>query len=212
MTTVIDGTNNSVVYTIPVGAYPSGIDLNPQTNKIYVASSAEGAVYVVDGFSKTFVNIVSLAMGTTPGAVGVNPATNEIYVANGGPRNTLSVISGRSTATSLSCNPSSLAVNSNTICTATVTDTSGSGSTTPTGLIYFSSNGMGSFAIGNCTLTGSGTTASCSASYSPTRGGSQGVFGTYSGSTKHMSSSGTFAISVSTQDSGGGGGSLPKRL
>lgn len=205
MVTVIDGSTDTVAYTIPIGAYPTGIDLNPQTNKIYVANSADGTVSVVDGFTRTEVNTVSLASGSFPGAVGVNPLTNEIYVVNGGGRRTLSIISGNSTSTALTCNPSSVLVNSNALCTATVTDISGSGAITPTGTLFFSSTGPGSFNATSCTISGTGTTGSCTISYTPTAVGSgrHTIFGTYGGDPKHMSGSGNAVITVTTSSVGG---------
>ena len=205
MVTVIDGSTNTVAYTVPIGAYPTGIGLNPQTNKIYVANSADGSVSVVDGFTRTEVNTVSLPLGSFPGAVGVNPVTNEIYVVNGGGRRTLSVISGNSTSTALTCNPSSVLVNSNTVCTGTVTDNSGSGASTPTGPMYFSTNGMGNFNSTSCNLRGMGTTASCSVTYSPTTVGTglHTIFSTYGGDSAHMSSTGSTIVTVTTSSVGG---------
>ena len=205
MVTVIDGFTNTVAYTIPIGAYPTGIALNPHTNKIYVANSLDGTVSVVDGFTRTEVNTVSLAFGSFPGAVGVNPVTNEIYVVNGGGRRTLSVISGSSTSTSLTCNPSSVLVNSSTICTALVTDNSASGATSPTGSVYFSTNQMGNFNSTSCILKGSGSTGTCSMSYTATAVGTgmHTIFSTYGGDSKHMSSSNNRAISVTSSSVGG---------
>ena len=204
MVTVIDGSKNAVVGNVSVGAFPSGIDVNPSTNKIYVANSADGTVSVADGFTSQEINTVTLSQGTIPGAVGVNTVTNEIYVANGG-RKTVSVISGRLTGNSVQCIPSTLSINAKTTCTATVSDLSGSGASTPTGLVFFSSNGQGIFNATRCTLAGTGTTAACSISYSPTVFGSghQTLFATYSGDSAHMSSSGNTVISLIDSTVGG---------
>ena len=204
MVAVIDGSTNTLAGNITVGAFPSGIDVNPSTNKIYVANSADGTVSVVDGFTSHEVNTVTLSQGTIPGAVGVNTVTNEIYVANGG-RKTVSVISGRLTGNSVQCNPSTLSINAKTTCTATVSDLSASGASTPTGLVFFSSNGQGVFNATSCTLAGTGTMAACSISYSPTVFGSghQTVFATYSGDSAHMSSSGNTVISLIDSTVGG---------
>lgn len=58
----MDGSSNTVVYTIPVGAYPTGIDLSLQTNKLYVANSADATILVVDRYTKTEVNAVMLPL------------------------------------------------------------------------------------------------------------------------------------------------------
>src|SRR5437660_1384885 len=201
---VIDGSTNTVVATIVVGTHPSGVSVNIATNKVYVANSIDGTVSVVDGFSNTVVANVSFPLGTLPGAVGVDSVTNEVYVANSGLR-TVSVISGHLTTTSLTCTPSSLPVNSITTCSAVVTDVSGSGASTPTGTIFFSSNGTGSFSTNTCSLSGTAATAACSVSYSPTSVGSgiQSIFSTYGGDAKHMSSSDNTILTVTTSTVGG---------
>ncbi|OLD43999.1 hypothetical protein AUI51_04160 [archaeon 13_1_40CM_2_52_4] len=201
---MIDGSSNTVVAAIPVGAYPTGIDVNSLTNKIYVANSADGTISVIDGFTNQVVNTVSLPLGTFPGAVGVDTVTNEIYVANSG-RRTVSVISGHSTATSVVCNPSTQLVNANSLCTATTTDTSGFGANVPTGAVFFSSTGTGSFNSTSCSLRGTGTTASCSVTYTPTMVGTghHTIFSAYSGDSTHMSSTGNTIVTVTTSSVGG---------
>ena len=187
-----------------MGIFPSGIDVNQVTNKIYVSNSGEGTVSIIDGFTLTVIDTVNLAFGTTPGVVGVNTVTNEIYVANGG-RKTLSVLSGRSTGTGLTCNPSTLSLSASTTCTAAVSDLSGSGASTPTALVFFSSSGQGNFSSANCILVGSGTTASCSTSFKPTAFGSghQTIYATYSGDTAHMSSSANTVVTLNDASVGG---------
>src|SRR5207249_8035622 len=87
------------------------------------------------------------------------------------------------TSTSISCSPSSVAVNQPTQCTATVTDTS-STPTSISGTVTFSSSSPGSFTPSNtCTLTPTGSsTASCAATvgYAPGSGtkGAQTITGT----------------------------------
>src|SRR5439155_1624653 len=107
--------------------------------------------------------------------------------------------SPNTTSTSISCSPSSVAVNQPTQCTATVTDTS----STPApiiGTVTFSSSSSGSFTPSNtCTLKSIGSsTASCAAtvSYAPGSGteGTQTITGTYDGD--HQGSSGTTSLTV----------------
>jgi len=103
------------------------------------------------------------------------------------------------TSTTVSCTPTSVAVNQPTTCTATVTDTSGS-PTTPTGTVTFSSGSSGSFSPSTtCTLSSiSSSSSSCSVSYTPNPGteGTQTITGTYSGESTHQGSTGTFSLTV----------------
>src|SRR5256886_10921429 len=69
----------------------------------------------------------------------------------------------------VNCVPASVTVNSGSVCTATVTDTSASPST-PTGSVSFASDGTGTFSPGtSCNLlAGAAGTASCAVTYTPT--------------------------------------------
>ncbi len=60
------------------------------------------------------------------------------------------------TSTSVSCSPSAFAAGDATVCKATVTDTAGTGQSTPTGTVSFSSSGAGNFGGSPCTLSGRG--------------------------------------------------------
>src|SRR5437879_7671608 len=76
--------------------------------------------------------------------------------------------------------------------------TSVTGATTPTGSVSFGSSGTGTFTGLPCTLSGTGSSASCSVTYSPTGTAprTDTITGTYSGDTKHGTSRGTFNLSV----------------
>src|SRR5206468_3119130 len=69
----------------------------------------------------------------------------------------------RATATSVSCAPPSVAVDSSTACTATVTK--GSGANIPTGTVSWTSDGTGTFSAASCTLDATGK---CTVNYTPT--------------------------------------------
>src|SRR5256712_2754248 len=107
--------------------------------------------------------------------------------------------SPNTTSTSISCSPSSVAVNQPTQCTATVTDTSSSPAPI-IGTVTFYSSSSGSCTPSNtCTLKSIGSsTASCAAtvSYAPGSGteGTQTITGTYDGD--HQGSSGTTSLTV----------------
>ena len=70
----------TVTDTLPAGANPTALAVNPVTNRIYVLDkNALGSVIVIDGATDTTTTV---AAGGNPIAVAVNPVTNKIYVAN----------------------------------------------------------------------------------------------------------------------------------
>jgi YVTN family beta-propeller protein len=77
---VIDGSTNTVVTTIPVGSHPHGVAVNPSTNRVYVANYDSGNVSVIDGSSDGV--LTAIPVGLHPYAVTVDPATNRIYASN----------------------------------------------------------------------------------------------------------------------------------
>lgn len=88
--TVIDGTSNTVVATLPVGTTPSGIAVDATTNKIYVAnanpnSTTDRTVSVIDGATNAVstVTLVSAPVSnkSNPYDIAVNPQTNKVYVS-----------------------------------------------------------------------------------------------------------------------------------
>src|SRR5206468_8304142 len=104
----------------------------------------------------------------------------------------------RTSATSVSCSPSSVPVNSPSTCTATVADNDSGTSVRPSGAVSFSSDASGTFSSGGtCTLPISGTN-SCSVSYTPAAGseGTHVIGAAYSGDADHLSSQGTFNLTV----------------
>ena len=82
---------------IPVGEFPIGVALNPNTNRIYAVNSgyASNSVSVIDGNTNTV--IATVPVGNTPFALDVNPRTNLVYVGNN-QDTTVSVIDGRTNA------------------------------------------------------------------------------------------------------------------
>ncbi len=81
--------------TIPTGTSPIAVAVNPITNTVYVANSADGSVTVINGEINTTATVT---VGTTPNAVAVNPVTNQIYVMNGG-SGSVTVIDGATNLT-----------------------------------------------------------------------------------------------------------------
>jgi len=95
---VIDGETDSITATIALGTTPSGVDVDPQTNFIYVANAGNsqsgdpGNVTVIDGTTNATTTL-SDPNAKNPVAIVVNPVTNKIYVANSGSNN-VTVIEG----------------------------------------------------------------------------------------------------------------------
>jgi YVTN family beta-propeller protein len=58
---------------------PSALAVNPTTNEIYVASSSDNSLTLIDGATDTITRTISI--GVDPRAVAVDPATDKIYVA-----------------------------------------------------------------------------------------------------------------------------------
>jgi YVTN family beta-propeller protein len=75
--------------SIPVGKYPYGIAVNPNTNTIYVANTNSNTVSVIDG--KTNKVTSNLTVGMFPSGIAVNPNSGIVYVADQG-SNSVSVI------------------------------------------------------------------------------------------------------------------------
>ena len=129
--TVIDGvTNNST--SVNVGVYPFALDVNPVTNKIYVANVCGDDPNCNSTATMTVVNGTTLATtqvpvgGFFPRAIAVNSVTNKIYVpsycfgdasCHRHPNGTVSVVDGGTLAYSsvgAGIAPSTMAVNSAT--------------------------------------------------------------------------------------------------
>jgi len=68
------------------------MDVNPVTNKIYVANAYIGRVSIIDGATG---HVTTIGVGRFPTSIAVNPATNKIYVANSDPCGGIAVIDGR---------------------------------------------------------------------------------------------------------------------
>src|SRR2546422_75997 len=106
------------------------------------------------------------------------------------------------TTTTVQCTPPSVRVSTLTSCMATVTDTSATGATTPTGPVSFTTNSTGTFPrfSPSCPLWAGAPagTASCSVSYPPGSAavGHHLINGTYTGDSSHSTSHGTFNLAV----------------
>lgn len=77
---VMDVIANTVIASIPVGAQPNGVGVNPATDRGYVASRALNRVAVIDLAANAVVT--TLGVGSTPFDVAANPVTDRVYVSN----------------------------------------------------------------------------------------------------------------------------------
>src|ERR687889_521999 len=96
---VINGTTNTIVATIPVGKNPQAIAYNPANGLLYVANTLSGTLSIINGTSNSLIGSIPLGdyPGKSPTGIAVNPINNTIYVTNMG-SNTVSVINGTSNA------------------------------------------------------------------------------------------------------------------
>ncbi len=81
--TIINGATNQVIKTLNVGANPVGADVNPSTNRIYIANYGNrkgNTVSVIDGNTDQVITTITVQYG--PILVAVDSVTNEVYVAN----------------------------------------------------------------------------------------------------------------------------------
>ncbi|MGE5151949.1 MAG: YncE family protein, partial [Rhodospirillaceae bacterium] len=76
---IVDTTTNAVVATLHVGSGPTGVAVNPDGTRAYVAVTGADKVAVID----TASNIVaaSIAVGPQPWGVAVNHAGTRVYVS-----------------------------------------------------------------------------------------------------------------------------------
>jgi YVTN family beta-propeller protein len=88
-----DARSGTVTATIPVGAYPAAVAVDPTTHTVYVTNLPDRTVSVVDESGDTHSGTVTatIPVGTYPDAVAVDPTTHTVYVANNNDK-TVSVI------------------------------------------------------------------------------------------------------------------------
>jgi hypothetical protein len=139
----------------------------------------------------------SCSVGYTPGQAGPEMITGNYGGDGGHPASsgqTTLAVTLRATATALTCRQL-LPVLAK--CTATVSDTSPGTAATPAGTVSFTSSGHGVFSATNCTLSGSGTSASCAVYYGTPAGvlrKSQTITAGYGGDGTHRSSTGSTTL------------------
>ena len=168
----------------PIASSSAGVYSGTAINT-KVFSSTAGLIYKVTGsFAAADSNTGKIVKGTTSGFVGIKGHSgrgggNTYVLLNG--TITFTQTSLLATVLSVTCTPTSLMFGQATKCTATVTNTGGSG-TVATGQVTVSSSS--GFSPVKCTLS-SGT---CSVNIFPA-GGTWPVYGAYGGDSQHYKSS-----------------------
>src|SRR5256885_230356 len=106
------------------------------------------------------------------------------------------------TSTEVSCTPASVPVGSPSSCTATVTDSTPTSASAPSGTVSFTED-LASSAFASCTLGGATTNSltgavstSCTVSYTPTAVGPHTITASYGGDASHLGSSGAFVVTA----------------
>src|SRR2546422_1054390 len=106
------------------------------------------------------------------------------------------------TSTEVSCMPAMVPVGSPSSCTATVTDSTPTSASAPSGTVSFTAD-LASSAFASCTLGGASTdpltgavSTSCAVSYTPMAVGPHTITASYSGDASHLSSSGAFVVTA----------------
>ncbi len=172
----ITGTNLTGTTAVKFGALPASAVTVLSSSSITAISPAEPA------------GTVDVVVTTADGSSATGSTDMFTYVASG---QTVTPSVVYSTLTVLSCVPTKVGQSTN--CTATVTE-SASGGAAPTGIISFASGGSGSVGSGGtCSLGGSGASASCTVSYTPSSENPK-LTAIYGGDGNHTGSSGSTTI------------------
>jgi YVTN family beta-propeller protein len=90
---VISGSSNTVIATIPVGKNPEGVAFDSANGNIYVANTDDNTVSVISGSSSTIIGS-SIPVGNGPFRIAFDSHNDNMYVINVFD-NTVSVISGQ---------------------------------------------------------------------------------------------------------------------
>lgn len=172
---------------------PSGKVTFTETGVAGYFSSSSCYLYGSGASSTCATNFTPLASGAATvnaayagdqahtGSAPVSPAT-----VNANPRTTIITVI---------CN-TPISVGQQSTCTATVTDSSNTGTAiTPTGTVTFSSTGPGSLSANSCSLS----SGSCTVTFTGSAAGTASVTGSYAGDSAHTGSTSTASsISITT--------------
>ncbi|MCM3746990.1 YncE family protein [Paenibacillus pasadenensis] len=96
--TVVDGTREKVIATIPVGtqnpsfAAPHAVAVNPFTNRVYVLNTGSNTATVINGCTHRVMSAIKVGQG--PLSLVINLRTNRLYIAVE-ERSSVSIVNGR---------------------------------------------------------------------------------------------------------------------
>lgn len=201
----------AIVDVATMTCMPSTIVVGQSTTCVATATipAGEPGRFTTDGQGSFSPNSTCNTTGPQPGpsncsvsyapsqaGSGKHTITATFLRFNVSPTATVNVRNPSSTLTV--CSPGALAVGQTATCSATVSDATGTGGSTPSGVVSFSSSGQSGFDAATCTLSGAGVTASCTVSYTPQKGGAgtQAVTAAYGGDALHAGSSGSANVTV----------------
>jgi len=85
----------TVTATLPTGAAPLSVAVNPVTNKMYVANRNSNNVTIIDGATNTTTTV---PLGASPGSIAVNTVTNKVYVTTSSGGGSVTIIDGAADA------------------------------------------------------------------------------------------------------------------
>lgn len=179
------GTSTSCTATIDGGASPTGTISFSSSDTTGSFSPSASCTLSSGSCSVSYSDSVA----GYPTVYGVYSGDSSNYGSTGFAYLTVTGLSASSTT--VTCNPSTVAIGSPSDCTATVTGAA------PTGTVDWSSSGSGTFSSGSCALS-DGT---CSVTYTPSAGGGATITASYGGDNSNLGSSGGFALA--TQSTGG---------
>ena len=77
---VINGTTNTIVATIPMGIGPNGIAYNQNSGDIYVANSINGTISIIDGLENTVTRTIPLGINNNPIDISYNISNDRLFV------------------------------------------------------------------------------------------------------------------------------------
>lgn len=123
-----------------------------------------------------------------------SPSPGPVHATSSG--STTLIVNPRTTSTIVNCAPHAVQVSQTTTCTARVVDIASGPTSTPTGIVSWTSSGPGVFNSTTCMLSGTGAQGSCNVSYTPTASGSQVITATYDGDGVQPSTSQQTSINV----------------
>jgi YVTN family beta-propeller protein len=132
---VINGTTNAIVASIPVGKNPQAIVYNPANGLVYTANTLSNTLSIINGTNNSLVGSINVGAfpGKNPKGIVINPINNTIYVTNMG-SNTVSMING---TTNVVVNNITLATGEQEVGVRA----EGTGFFSPVGIAYNSDNG-----------------------------------------------------------------------